>query len=729
MLICPQCQFENPNANKFCQKCGASLSHKVCPQCSTDVPIDALQCHNCGAECGTVWWAIVGKQGVANWRLGTGEQEQTGAEAEDSTGEEISYVPYPMTAVAPLEETPRPTSGDAPNVANAALTAVPHEGSEFPCETLREGEASPIEDRTASAHSFPDAQYPIPDDAPTLPPQFAVGSYLDKEQRYQFLESPSVQNAEFCAKVLDCQPYQISPIEAILANQRQGLMTSIAEVSGIPKIAEAYIALQSPHHPEIPKIHDAWQDGEEQVVLIEDRSDWQYLLDAWKQETTSSLQILHWCYQMTQLWVLLEPLKCHYSLLHLSNLRLDEDQTLGLQRLYIQPIEVILPKEGEESQGVLGEAFTLKALGRVWQDLFRSSQRTQFGLLIQVLDDLSQDNIQTIAQLRSRLQEVATELEVGSSPKFQSMPAAPATSPTLLQVDEPEDILSKGDDLPTVVLSVQLSSLEDAGCTDVGRQRQHNEDCFGIVTKIEKVDLPKNRVLQAQGLYILCDGMGGHAGGEVASQLAVQTLRQYFQEHWHNNQLPTEDSIREAVYLANEAIYEKNQQDARSGVGRMGTTLVMLLIQGNQAAVAHVGDSRLYRLTRKRGLEQLTLDHEVGQREISRGVEASIAYARPDAYQLTQALGPRDESAINPDVEFLDISEDSLFLLASDGLSDNDLLETHWQNHLLPLLSFANNLEQGVTALIDLANQYNGHDNITAILIRAKVRPNMGSRE
>jgi protein phosphatase len=143
--------------------------------------------------------------------------------------------------------------------------------------------------------------------------------------------------------------------------------------------------------------------------------------------------------------------------------------------------------------------------------------------------------------------------------------------------------------------------------------------------------------------------------------------------------------------------------------------------------VAHVGDSRLYRVTPKRGLEQITVDHEVGQREISRGVEPSVAYSRPDAYQLTQALGPRDEHLIIADVQFLEINEDSLFVLASDGLSDNDLLKIHWQTHLAPLLSSSANLESGVQALIDLANHYNGHDNITAVVIRAKVRPNLNN--
>lgn len=636
MLICPQCEFENPHANKFCQKCGASLSHKVCPECGTEVPVNAQHCHNCGAETGTVWRAIIG----------TGEEQQEKIE---------------------------------------------------------------------------------------LPTSFVLsGSYLDKEQRYQVLEVLSATKDEVSVRVLDCQPYQVSPIEAILAHQQRGLASPAVETGSIPSLAQAYMVLQAQKHPEFPQIHDAWQDGNVQILLIEDRSGWQSLLSFWRKETTTSLQIIHWFYQMTQLWLLLEPVNCQHSLLKLENLCLDEDQTIALQRLYVKPphkdsameVEPTIP-EDDVTVPLLKQPSTLQALGQVWQDLFRESQRTQFGFIIQILRDLEQGQMQTIAELRSRLQAVATELEASITPNSQPMEEQQTNAPTFLQLDDIDDTSGKNDDAPTVVLSVQLSSLEDAGRTDVGRQRHHNEDYFGIETKTEKVELPRNRSLQARGLYIICDGMGGHAGGEVASELAASTLRQYFQQHWTNTQLPTEDSIREAIYLANQAIYEQNQQDARSGVGRMGTTLVMLLIQGNQAAVAHVGDSRLYRVTRKRGLEQVTVDHEVGQREINRGVEASIAYARPDAYQLTQALGPRDETAINPDVEFWEINEDSLLVLASDGLTDNDLLETNWQTHLLPLLSSSANLEQGVTQLIDLANQYNGHDNITAILVRAKVRPNL----
>ncbi|MEA5616565.1 serine/threonine phosphatase [Cronbergia sp. UHCC 0137] len=536
--------------------------------------------------------------------------------------------------------------------------------------------------------------------------------YLDPGQRYQFLEllpKPEVvaTNIEVKVRVLDRQPYQTSFLEAMLENEAKGLKIPSVSISVIPSLAKAYLKLQSENQPGIPRIHEAWEQDNIQTLLLEDRSGWQFLLDLWQQETTNSLQILHWCHQMTQLWAILEPVNCRQSLVELSNLRLDEDQTLSLQMLYLE-------------QPAPAPPLTVKVLGQVWQNLFRQSQRTQFGPILQMLQDLEMGTIETLAQLRSRLEEISTQLaKTEPTPPQEISPSAP----TILQIHDIEDSTTKNDDPPTVILSMQLTSLEDVGRTDVGRQRRHNEDCFGIETNIQKQEFPKNKTLQARGLYILCDGMGGHAGGEVASDLAVNTLRQYFQENWVTNQLPTEKSILDSIYLANQTIYDLNQQDSRSGIGRMGTTLVMVLLQDNQVAVAHVGDSRLYSLTRKRGLEQVTVDHEVGQREVSRGVEPDLAYARPDAYQLTQALGPREKHLINPSVEFFEITEDTLLLLASDGLSDNDLLETHWQNYLQPLLSSSTNLVSGMNNLIDLANEYNGHDNITAILIRLKVSP------
>ena len=155
----------------------------------------------------------------------------------------------------------------------------------------------------------------------------------------------------------------------------------------------------------------------------------------------------------------------------------------------------------------------------------------------------------------------------------------------------------------------------------------------------------------------------------------------------------------------------------------MGTTLVAVLIENTSIAVAHVGDSRLFRFTPSGGLEQMTVDHEVGQQEISRGVDPITAYARADAYQLTQALGPRDNRFVNPDVAFWDITEDTIMLLCSDGLSDNDFVDSHWADYCESFMDWDMDLQRTVSQFVALVNDYNGHDNISVIAIRVKVCP------
>ncbi|MEL7141563.1 MAG: serine/threonine phosphatase [Cyanobacteria bacterium J06573_11] len=284
----------------------------------------------------------------------------------------------------------------------------------------------------------------------------------------------------------------------------------------------------------------------------------------------------------------------------------------------------------------------------------------------------------------------------------------------------------------TMVLPMKLVSLEDAGQTNVGRQRDHNEDCFCIASNQQKQSDNSGQKTRAHCLYILCDGMGGHDGGEVASQLAAKTLTDYFETHWPQaafteaqTPLPDEVTVIEAVKQANQAIFEVNEQEQRAGHERMGTTLVMVLLQGTSAVVAHVGDSRLYQCARRVGLQQMTIDHEVGQREIQRGIEPDEAYARPDAYQLTQALGPRDSEDLAPSVSYLNFSEDALLLLCSDGLSDNDLVEDYLDSHIDPLLRGQKDLATGVNDLIALGNEVNGHDNITAIAVCLRVSPDL----
>lgn len=754
MLVCPQCQFENPDSNNFCQKCGTSLTYEVCPECGTQVTFDAEQCPSCGAVTGISWWAIA--TGPSLW------QQELGAEAV-STGERTL-----------------PTSGAVGASVDSGASTIPVAASDpvttvvDPSSTLLEAEnAAGVEDFQENIGIPLESSFPslnpkndnkaVVEPGGSTPPQEDVaedtttpatwsGQYLNGQQRYQLLTDPKfVSAAEVEVRVLDRQPLQLTLLETLLEQQNLDILgadSSIAQSMGIPAVAQPYLVLQSQVGAVLPKVHDSWQQGEQQFILLEDRSKFPRLLQLWQDEQILPFQVIHWLHEMTELWAALEPWHCRQSLLELDNLRVDEDQILCLQRLYLEKAE---------------NPPILQHLGQVWQVLFHQSQRTQFAPIALLCRDLEAGDISTIDVLRSRLEAIADELQAGlppivMTPEFSdsdlSFPATEgadtvtspsaqplagsttsdtvdtgadmsiSTAPTQIELDQDEVPTSEGDDTPTVVLPMRLIALDDAGRTDIGRQRDHNEDSFSIQTELKKLESPSGRSLYARGLYILCDGMGGHAGGEVASALAVDTLKRYFEVNW-KDQLPEEATIREAVCLANKAIYDVNQQQARSGSGRMGTTLVMVLVHHTEAVVAHVGDSRLYRFSRRQGLEQITVDHEVGQREIQRGVEPAIAYARPDAYQLTQALGPRDENFMNPSIEFFELNEDSLLILCSDGLTDNDLLETHWRTHLEPLLSAQANLEQGVSQLIDLANQYNGHDNITAVVVRTRVRPNL----
>ncbi|WAL58364.1 serine/threonine phosphatase [Thermocoleostomius sinensis] len=647
MLVCPHCQFENPDANNFCQNCGESLTDKPCPHCGDLTPLDTTQCPHCGYMTGTLWQAIL---------------------------------------------------------------------------------AFPFPDRLSNGHDSAAIEAPqIVESADAIEqPGILVltnGKYLDAQQRYQLLDLSPLPNrlAEVETKVLDCQPLQPSLLEVLYQHQGSDLASNSLQTTTIPTIAQSYIALQEqyPSLP-LPKVHDAWEQNGLSIVLLEDRANLPLLTDACQNDEVLPLQILHWLHEIVEHWAALAPHHYGQSLLEPDNLRVDsEDYVLCLQRLYADRPD---------------QPPSLKDLGLLWQTLFEQSQRTQNGNIFLLCRDLQSGAIASIDELRSRIESIATTLQptamIPAPASDLSLSVDNQSLPLLVDVDE-DDIASENDDQPTIVLPMRLINLEDAGRTITGRQRDHNEDCFYIRTasqrtETKQLDDSQDRTVQAKGLYILCDGMGGHDGGEVASALAVETLRTYFDAHWHDT-LPNEASIREAIRLTNQAIYDQNQQGLRSGSGRMGTTLVLLLLQDTEVAIAHVGDSRLYRYSRRQGLEQLTTDHEVGQREIQRGVEPAIAYARPDAYQLTQALGPRDENFIHPDVKFLEANEDMLLILASDGLTDNDFLELHGQEPLQSMLSGQIDLDQGVNQLVEDANQFSGHDNITVVAVRIQVRPNYAS--
>jgi protein phosphatase len=287
-------------------------------------------------------------------------------------------------------------------------------------------------------------------------------------------------------------------------------------------------------------------------------------------------------------------------------------------------------------------------------------------------------------------------------------------------ITEMFDLEEASGELPTILMPSRLLSVEAAGITDVGQNRQHNEDFFVIDNRVTHLCNPDSSQVYARGLYILCDGMGGHDQGEVASRMAAETLALHFAEHWQVC-LPSEAEIRDAILQTNQTLYDLNESQTRLGPGRMGTTMVLALLQDKQLRFAHVGDSRLYQFTYCGGLKQLTIDHEVGQRDIARGIKPKVAYARPSAYQLTQAMGPRAGHCLNLEVQDLTLNEDCLFLLCSDGMSDNHLLERYWETHLRPLLNFQIPLDEGLYNLVALANAENGHDNISVVGVRVKL--------
>lgn len=653
MLVCPHCQFENPDQNRFCQKCGTSLTERPCPACDSMVPLSIQQCPQCGATTATRWRALV---------LPSAQQ----------TLETVTVTPL----------------------------VTPPAGEETVGKTAPE-------------------------------PQF-----LDPKGRYQLTEAlPSaIATAGATVTVIDCQP--LSPSTLNLGDQpldSKSAQESESVDRAVPPMAHTYLQLQQELFSAIPELHDAWEQDGHVVLLLEDRSSFIPLTDLWADETIPPFQLLHLLHQMTVLWLSLEAHQSISSLLELDNLKVDEDQLLCLQRLYTDD-----PQNPP----------SLMELGLLWKTLLQVALQPELEAVPQVIEEIGLGKISSISEIQARLEAIAETLqpvqadlpspppdstrewppsESGETPTaspWAEEENLPATDLSKMPLADEDDTGVEADDSPTIVLPMKLVSIEEAGCSDVGRKRDHNEDCFSIQSIVKKSEGMAGRMLQVRGLYILCDGMGGHAGGEVASALAVETLQRYFQEHW-KDQLPSEAVIRQGILESNQAIYDLNQEDDRSGSGRMGTTLVMVMVQDTQAVAAHIGDSRLYRFSRRRGLEQMTTDHEVGQREIQRGVEPAIAYARPDAYQLTQALGPRDETFVSPEIQFIDLNEDVLLLLCSDGLTDHQLLETQWKTHVEPLLSSETNLEQGTNQLIELANQYNGHDNITAIAVRIKVRPNL----
>jgi PPM family protein phosphatase len=242
-----------------------------------------------------------------------------------------------------------------------------------------------------------------------------------------------------------------------------------------------------------------------------------------------------------------------------------------------------------------------------------------------------------------------------------------------------------------------------AALTDRGRKRPSNEDAFGYSVE--------------HGVYVVCDGMGGAAAGEVASSLAVDEFMRRLTSDPPAESVPA--AAEQAVTAANQAIFTRAQRSNK--LSGMGTTLVALLAAESQTQpqaehqvwMVNVGDSRGYRLRNGR-LEQITLDHSLVEEQVRMGrIDHSEALRSPLRNVITRALGT--QSAVTPDLFPLEPEPGDIYLLCSDGLTrelSDSLIET--------LLRVGAPLDEICTRLVAAANQTGGHDNITCMLIRVE---------
>ncbi len=248
------------------------------------------------------------------------------------------------------------------------------------------------------------------------------------------------------------------------------------------------------------------------------------------------------------------------------------------------------------------------------------------------------------------------------------------------------------------------SKIKFAEITDTGKVRDHNEDAIGSNSDI--------------GLMVLADGMGGYNAGEVASGIAVQIISELATEgadREERNELdPTTGLMRQSIVLrdavarANKIIFQTAQ--SQTHCEGMGTTLVAAMFYDNRISLAHVGDSRAYRL-RGDKFEQLTLDHSLLQELVDRGFYSEEEAQRStNRNYVTRALGV--EPTVEVEVQEFDVLREDVFLLCSDGLPD--MVED--EDIHLTISTFNASLDVVGQQLVRLANEHGGRDNVSVML-------------
>lgn len=400
----------------------------------------------------------------------------------------------------------------------------------------------------------------------------------------------------------------------------------------------------------------------------------------------SAVRQVYWLWQILELWQPLQAQGVAQSLLHSDNLRIEGWRVRLLE---------LLPDT---------QALSLSDLAAAWLTWIEESHPA----VVDPLRDLCQ-----------QMQAAAELADPTDQPESQLAEISRRLNRLLLE---------QAAQLP---LNVQL-----AGGTTTGPQRAHNEDaCYPDAAQ------PSDQDSLLPYVGIVCDGIGGHEGGEVASQLALRSLqvplRALLTELIIESE-PLEPAIVEQqllgiVRIVNNLIAEQNDLQKRELRQRMGTTLVLALQLPQQVEtpaglrnahelyLVHVGDSRAYWLT-PHYCQCLTVDDDVVGREVRLGRSLyRDALTRTDAAALTQALGTREAEALHPTVQRFILEENGILLLCSDGLSDRNRVEEFWAEQTRQVFNGNQSLEAAVQSWLELANQQNGHDNTSVVLMRCMV--------
>lgn len=480
--------------------------------------------------------------------------------------------------------------------------------------------------------------------------------------------------------------------EQIVLDIKPGLKAKIP--TDIPSLYLPYMRL-SPYQLHVPQLYailSAQETGlNERLLLLEkaaiarplagQSAQIPHILPALERlwPTVPALRQLNWLRQMAELWLPCQQESVAATLLDPVLLRVD-GSTVRLLQLH-------LPSSEQSKLPI-----TLSRLGRQWQTWSGSAQ----------------------PEIREFCQTLSQQIIQGDL----------ANSEAITQViDQQLRQQGKG----------QTRRIYIATQTDQGPTRQRNEDaCFpdakGSVQTWQLTPTPA-RSDQEQPLLIVCDGIGGHEGGNVASNLAIATIRDHLepllQPAADVSQLPEPTTVSTelevAVCAANDQISNRNDQEQRQERQRMGTTLVMAFAQHHELYIANIGDSRAYWITRQ-GCRQITVDDDVATRDVRLGyLLHQEAVQQPGSGALVQALGMANSNYLHPSVLQLTLDEDGVFLLCSDGLSDNDLVDHFWQTELLPILEGQRELSAAAQQLVNLANQCNGYDNVTVGLMHVQV--------